>query len=374
MRRKLSLFGVLVLVWASGAYADVPSCSPREIKSADDGYAAPDVQGRRLYHRDTPSLKPLFQLPPITYNRPLQEPPGPGVRLVLSAEGRVECIDPASRQSLMLTPQRRAALAGMDTWRFEPVRVAGKPVRAQVDFSIPEKIEFDFHEAMPAASLSDMSVTLERHGDWPVRYDSRLTVYGDGLVDYKANSFSDVVGHYSWRIAPATVSALFARLRKEDVWSAAGNWSAVVIDGWTQTLTLTIGSHKRVIIDRGGSLLGMPKAVNTAEEDIQAVANDLIHLTPEGVAILDREDFDFRSQSGADLVVSASTDPRVDEDAVLDLLKRGAPAEGGRVGPAPSAYGSHIVFHFAQSRHWSRVLAWLDEHDDAVSGKISPAP
>ena len=349
-------------VASSLAHADVRICTPDDIRSADDGYGAPDAYGHRTYHRNINELHPRFRLDMIVYNRP---PPGminPDLRLVLKADGYVECMESSSRQSLMLTPQRRALLRDIKKWRFDPVRVAGKPVRALIEWSVPEKIIFHFHEDMPKALLADMSVTLERSLDWPAPSKDKLTIHGDGRVNYEASGlFSDAHGPHNWRISPTEAAALFEKLRVLDVWSAAGNWRHLVTDTTTSTMTLTVGQQSRVIDDLDGQVIGMPATVTEAEGDIEAVADDLIHLTPRGMTILDNEGFDFSSQLGADLLARVSADKTTTEDTALALLNRGAPPDSGRIDSVALSHG-HDFSRFVQIRKWPRVITWLKEH------------
>lgn len=374
MRLTVTLAIAMVFTSAltSLAHADVSVCTPYEIKSADDGDGPPDAKGYRIYHRDTSELHPRFHQKTIVYNRPLSSMPSPGIRLVLNADGYVECIDSFSRKSLMLTPQRRAALGDIKKWSFDPIRVAGKPVRAIIDWNVPEKIDFHFHEDMPKAPLPDMSVTLERSLDWPAPSKDKLTVHGDGRVEYEASGlFSDAHGPHSWHIAPTEVAALFEKLRAEDVWSAAGSWQALVMDGVTNIMTLTAGKQSRVIYDLGGQLIGMPATVTKAEGDIDALADDLIHLTPRGITILDNEGFAFNSQLGADLLARVSADTTTTEDTALALLNRGAPPDGGHVDSVAVSDG-HDFFRHVQTRNWPRVIKWLDAHGLAPQLGIYP--
>jgi hypothetical protein len=358
----LAIALVLASALTSLAHADVRVCTPDDLRSADDGYSAPDAQGHRTYHRDTNELHPRFRLDTIIYHRALTGMINPDLRLVLKADGYVDCIESSSQQSLMLTPQRRAALHGLKKWRFDPVRVAGKPVRALVDWSIPEKIIFHFHEDMPKAPLPDMSVTLERSLDWPSPSKEKLTLHGDGRVTYEASGlFSDAHGSHSWRISPTEAAALFDKLRALDVWSTAGNWHALVFDATTSRMTLTVDKQSRVIDDLGGQFIGMPATVTKAEGDIDDVADDLIHLTPRGVSILDNEGFDFRSKLGGDLLARVSADATTTEDTALALLNRRAPPDGGHV-DSVAVSDRHDFLRHVQTRKWPRAIAWLKEH------------
>ncbi len=364
--RRISAFGLMMGLAAGGAHAGVRDCTPDQIKSADDGYGAPDVQGHRLFHGDIKNHQ-RFQLETSVYDHPVPGGQNGDVSVVVTPAGRVECLDPQhgwSRQTMMATPQRRALLIAMGDWRFDPVTVDGKPVRALVRVAIPEKVDFHFHEDMPAAPLSQMRVTLERSTCWTACSTYKVTVHGDGAVDYDGSAFVSVRGRHAWRIPPAEAAAPFTRLRTKDVWSAAGNWIAPITDNPTQTVTLTAGGQTRVIVDYVGQMVGMPATVSEAEKDIDATAltRDLIHLDGRGLALLDEETFPFKSIDGADLLARISVDREASEDMVLALLERGAPPDGG-TGEWPAASNdTHIFFRQVQSRNWSRTIAWLKDH------------
>ncbi|ESQ85352.1 DUF6438 domain-containing protein [Asticcacaulis benevestitus] len=368
MRVFLATASFLLVASASVASADVLECKPQQITSADDGYASPDAHGHRLYHRDLDTGNPLFQIKPSVYNRPIPGGQNGFISVVVTTDGKVECLDPLhgwSLQRMGLTRQRRALLQEMDTWRFDPVSVNGVPVRARVAVWIPEEVHFNFHEDMPKAPLSEMSVTLQRSdcglGACP---DYTVTVHGDGRVDYVGNVNVDVVGHHSWHIAPTAAEELFQHIRAADVWSAAGIWTALLTDSPQQTLTLNIGLKSREIVDYVGENVGMPKTVTEAETEIDAMAltADVVHFTARGLHVLNDEKFDFKSVEGANLLARVSADREASEDMVLALLDLGAPPEGGVAGWPERRDDTHIVFREVQKRNWLHAIAWLKGH------------
>jgi len=313
----------------------VRECTAEQVKTADDGYSPPDDQGRRFYHRDTKSHR-LFHLEPAVYSRPIEGGPNGTVSVVVSTDGRVECLDAKRGWPLKLfrlTPERRALLRDMKNWRFEPFLVDGKPVRALDSVWIPERIDFHFHEDMPYVPLLSSTLTLSRGGAALAPLPQyTVTLYGDGDADFESTGATDAVGHYRYKISPGEVAALIERLRSKDVWSAAGNWYALVTDSADNTLTLHFGGQSRVIRDHVGEAVGMPRAVSEAEVDIDttARATDLVHLTMAGVSILDENHFAFKSNAGADLLMRSIFDRDASDEAIVALLDRGAPIEGGK--------------------------------------------
>ena len=109
----------------------------------------------------------LFALPKISYDRPEVDRLGFGVVVVVDAAGRVTCLDPrwaGFGREMATTPQRRAVLRDIATWRFKPYLVDGKPAAEQVHVFVPETVDFKYHEAMPVAAMDATSVRLQRSG------------------------------------------------------------------------------------------------------------------------------------------------------------------------------------------------------------------
>ncbi len=136
------------------------------------------------------------------------------------------------------------------------MRVSGAPVRALVAVWIREEVVFNFPEDMPKAPLSEVSVSLRRGecglGACP---DYTVTVHGDGSVDYVGRLNVDAAGRHRWHIPPTAASELFQRIRTNDVWSAAGRWTAPITDSTHPNLTLIVGKQSRFVVDYGMSML-----------------------------------------------------------------------------------------------------------------------
>ena len=337
---------------AHGAAAMVRVCTPAEAAAADHNipWSADD-------HR-------LFTLPSITYARPHADRPGFPVSVLVATDGQIVCLDDpygSEQKAMKETPERQAVMTAIAGWRFKPYAVDGKPVPAAVTIYVPEKIVFDFHEAMPAPS-PDTTVQID-HTECYGRCPSyTLTLHGDGRVDYNGNNYVDVTGAHSFTIPPADVAALIERLRAQDIWSMAGNWASSATDGAYHTITLTVGGQTRVITDYMGYDVGMPQAVSEAEADIDRTghAAGWINLSGDAVSILEAEHFVFNSQAGADLLARAVNNPDSHDDAaMLRLIELGAPVTGAQ----PDAYhflGSSLL---DAARAYNRTILIQPLHD-----------
>ena len=316
----------VLTIAAGAARADVRDCQQSEIDAP------------HLLDADADDDHALFVAPQIVYNRPEAKELGLELDFIVDETGRPLCLFPYNgymRTALDETPERRALVAAMNSWRFKPFLGKGKPVRARVSIYIHEKIEFRYHEDMPAAPPSTAVILLSR-GECMGRCPAyTLTLHGDGSVEYVGSTYTAVWGKHVYSVPPGDVAALIERVKAKDVWSMAGNWVWSATDGAYYSMDITLGGQTRHFADYFGDHVGMPQALSEAMDDVDRTSRveDWIHLSSFAISHLEAEGFAFRSQAGADLLLQAvNDDENRDDAAMLRLIELGAPVVGGRPG------------------------------------------
>lgn len=303
----------------AGALRD---CTPADIGTGT--MSASDAVGHRL-----------FDVLPVTYaHHDPDRQYGLNVELLIGDDGVPVCLAKESTpfsQDKKEGPERQAYRAVMAGWRYRPFLNDGKPVRVYVDTYVPEQILPEKHIPMPDGPLFSTSVTLKRNGCYGTCQIYRVTLHGDGRVDYDGEGFVDVLGRHHYSVSPGEVAALIERLRARDIWSMQGSYSAPITDSAAYVLTVDVAGHRKVIFDYLGGMVGMPAAVTAAEKDIDDVArvDGLSALSPAGVKVLQDEHFAFASQAGADLLMRGASRDEASDDALVALIDLGAPVEGG---------------------------------------------
>jgi len=320
---------VMLASFAAGiARAEVRDCTQAEYQEADSAAAWRDVGDNAE-----------FNVPEIVYNRPRTSSLGLELVFIVSTDGRIVCMvgsEGYARKALNETAERYALLDAMQTWRFKPfLDDKGKPVQVLTLVMVPEKIDFHYHEDMPAAPASTAAIKLSRSGCYGWCPDYTVTLHGNGWVEFSGNFYTNVTGTHVYTVSPGDVAALVERLRADDIWSMAGNWVGNGSDAPRYSLDITIGGQTRHFEDYFGRQLGMPQALSDAMDDIDRASrtDNWIHLSSYAVAHLENDGFPFRSQAGADLLFKALNDDEVHDDAaLLRLIELGAPLSGGRYG------------------------------------------
>lgn len=324
--KTLCLAAIAAGLAATSAHAaPLRSCGPHDTTTAAD-----PIYQETLAHRQ-------FEPAPITYARAVKDRTyGFALTLLIDETGHPICIadqSTAFSQDKKITPERKAYLSSVTDWRYQPFTVDGKPVRVRVHQYVAEQVLPKTHVATSPGDIAATSVTLDRGGCFGDCPSYRVTVHGDGRVEYEGFGFVDVRGRHSYSIPPAEAAALIERLRGRDLWSMDDGYIASITDSASYALVIDIAGQRKVITDYVGNMIGMPVAISDSEDDIDKVAGAdmLIHLSSDGVKVLKDEGFDFASQDGADMLARAAAGDSSSDDALLALVELGAPLAGGTV-------------------------------------------
>src|SRR5690349_2107641 len=197
----------------------------------------------------------------------------------------------------------------------------------------------------PVIDPNNIAITLERSvcfGSCPAY---KVTVYGDGRVQFTADknpfgtasaayeqfAYSEGVllrGSYEDHVAPEAVAALIKRFQAADFWRLKDVYQYNVTDFPTQLLTIVMGDRKKTVVDYAGIYAGMPQVVSDLEKAVDQLAGTDRWVTgsPSLIPWLERTGFDFHSFDAVELAV-AGEQGDAPEATIIDLLNRGGPLD-----------------------------------------------
>lgn len=246
------------------------------------------------------------------------------VLITVGTDGRVvdaKVVDNSSK----LDP--RPGLTAARTMTFRPPVFEGRPVEAvgriKIKYQSPE-IPPDTSVPFPEAPLENFEITLERSACYGSCPDYRVSVRGDGRVQYSAreNPFAEsaaevhlayngtnvlLSGPYETRVDPKAVATLISMFRDAHFMGLKPGYVASVTDNPTYALTLRAGKTVKRVADYVGRSAGMPQSVKDLEDAVDRLAGSerWTRGNEETVALLKAQRFDFRSNDAVKLVASA---------------------------------------------------------------------
>jgi hypothetical protein len=244
-----------------------------------------------------------------------------------------------------------AALAEARKWKFRPQTFDGRPVQVvgEIEFYFnPPEIPPDPTVPFPSAPASEFEITLERSACFGTCPDYRVSITGDGRIRFSTLEMNfpgtaaevhrmfngeNVLwpGTHEATVSPQAVADLVGKFRRAHFMGLKSDYSAEVTDNPTYALTLRAGNVTKRVTDYVGRWVGMPASVSALEDEVDALAGTdrWIRGNAETVSLLKSQDFNFRSQDAANLVLSAIRLGRGDEDqSGTNELIRGVIAAG----------------------------------------------
>lgn len=279
------------------------------------------------------------------------------------------------------------AIALVEKWTFRPQMFDGRPVyavgRVSVTYNGPP-IPPNPSIAFPDSTPGDTAITLERgacYGSCPAY---RVTLRGDGLVDFDmgGDSFKGTAaqvhleynghnvllpGRHMAQVDPAEVADLMERFRAIKFFGLRNEYRYAVTDSSTQILSVRVGKERKSVTDYVGVEAGMPLQVRDLEDAVDKVAGTArwVNGNAETLTYLDAAKFDYQSQAGARLALAAAwklNDYRPEpglEALVIGLVDRGVPLGHKVKGVSVGA----VLLHVAARQGKEALFAKLQEHD-----------
>lgn len=216
--------------------------------------------------------------------------------------------------------------------RYVPFTTKGTAVDAWVQDTIPLlplEQKPDHVVPFPQTQLNQVSIELTRsacYGSCPVY---KVTVHGDGRVDYEGTQYVSIPGHHQAQVSVPTVSALLDQFRESNFLAL----QAVYRAGWTDLptirLTLKMGEQTKEVVDYGGEWVGMPGYVTALEHAVDTASDSArwVSSSPATIAAMKDAAIGLRGP-GAVRVLQAAVD-NGDVSTARSLLQAGTPAAHG---------------------------------------------
>lgn len=238
----------------------------------------------------------------------------------------------------------------------------------------------------------DVLITLERTGCLGPCPEYKVTIQGDGRVQFTADTAPEngyqhlsrwngvlVPGTHEARVPPEAVAALVRQFEAANFWRIKHAYRQMSVDDPTYIVSLRMGSRAKTVEDHSGIEVGMPHAVRGLEDAIDQVAGTDRWITGnvDLISWFEQSGFNFRSAEAAE-IAAAGEGQRAPEAMVLALIDRGAPLDSPVViaypGPPQTEMAGVALIRYSMRRvHlelFKRVVkdGWLDR-----AGKTSVA-
>lgn len=214
----------------------------------------------------------------------------------------------------------------------------------------------------------DVAITLERTGCLGPCPDYKVTIQGDGRLQFTTNETPEsgqgrvsrwngvlVPGTHEDRISPEVVAALVRKFEAADFWHLKRVYRQMSVDDPTYLVSLRVGTRVKSIEDHSGTEVGMPKVVHDLEDAVDQAAGTDRWITGNDdlIAWLEQVDFNFRSDEAAELAV-AGEGQRAPESMVLALVDHGAPLDQPvsipDTGPSQTEMASVALLRYSMER------------------------
>ncbi|OAN63151.1 hypothetical protein A7X12_01395 [Sphingomonas sp. TDK1] len=276
--------------------------------------------------------------------------------MTIDTAGKVIAAQPIDNfEKLDVAPAMEAVRA----WTFRPQTFEGRPAQVVGRVSIAYRrrpIPPNRTIAFPAAAPRDFRITLQRTACYGQCPDYRVTVHGDGRVEFDSGEYHspgtaaqahlDTIGNnvllpgrHLARVDPAGVARLLDRFRDAHFFGLRDEYTYPATDNPTQVLTVQVGKTSKTVTDYIGIEAGMPQAVRDLEDAVDAVAGTArwVDGNLETLAELDAARFNYHTSVAATLTAAAAS--RLDgyrpagdiEKLLIALVGRGVPL-GARIG------------------------------------------
>jgi Domain of unknown function (DUF6438) len=181
-------------------------------------------------------------------------------------------VDTRNPELLKIWPQLQVEVL---RWKFTPFEDNGNPVTAQVEEHldlVPAERLPKIHVAPPVVlPTSNVTISLKRSGCYGTCPSYTVSLSTGGIV-FDGGRFVSAPGKHTDGVDADVVRKLAQKFVSADFYSMDLNYEALVTDGPTYTLSITIDGHTKVVEDYVGSWVGMPAVITELEDDVDSIA------------------------------------------------------------------------------------------------------
>lgn len=190
--------------------------------------------------------------------------------------------------------------------------------------------------AAGTAPVQAARITLVRGGCFFNCPEFSLALTESGQVIYAGTEHVDIPGQRRWRIPAEDASDLFAIARDPALWATEDRYFEKVYDGEYLLLRVTDGArHKQIFVYPAGNNPDHPEIIQHLVHSLQQATGveRWIRISPETIAELRAEGFDFTSQASGHIFEQAvrrydwGIRPHPGSAAIVEWLALGAPID-----------------------------------------------
>lgn len=159
--------------------------------------------------------------------------------------------------------------------RFQPWIINGHPAavifRTSIAIAPPEK--YGPSRAFPKpVDPSSVIITMQMNGCEGRCPAYKVTIHGDGTVEYQGYAYVAVKGNQTAHIPPEAVSELLRQFDQANFFSALPKYIGAY-DGGDVVLQLDVNHISHTVVDGSGMRVGLPTSIDKLERLIDQTAN-----------------------------------------------------------------------------------------------------
>ena len=192
-----------------------------------------------------------------------------GVMVVVTPGGTVASANASSRNEQW---QEEAAALAM-TWRFVPLQRKGSAIYTMfhsVIHIVPPEKRPEQHISFPEINdWNSLRITLQRTGCGGFCAGYKLTIFGDGRVQYHGFDYSAKEYRH---VSAEAVRQLVNLFRIADYFNLFDQYFATTSRADIFMTSISFDNESKSVVDYGGLFVGMPEVVRTVEDGIDLLA------------------------------------------------------------------------------------------------------
>jgi ankyrin repeat protein len=351
---------IAAIVCLAPAHAAPPVCTSTALADLPSpGYSFGNVKSKESYFfKGQEFLTALFSMPAIQYPFGSLNVYGFDLTFVVGVDGKVECasVKPEYRATgPTLNTARKTFLENVSAWRFAPYVIDGKASRVVETFQIIEEELPRTHIDMPVGDPKTVTITQDVH-PWLASFGPyHVELHGDGTAIYTSQSPDDPLGPQSYRVEPKAVTALVNEAKAADFWSLRDRYISPNVakdDTSFERLNITLGGVTKSLTDHSEHESGIPAKAIALQTDVMAAAHIEFWQTPTLATLeqLRANGYDFHAKPAGRLLLQMTQKSDVKDDAILALLKLGAPQDAEADNPYTRDFQTLLEAAFGNGR------------------------
>jgi uncharacterized protein DUF6438 len=195
-----------------------------------------------------------------------------GLKIVVTPAGTVTSATPFSGRPEWY----EAATALAKTWQYLPFQRKGASIYAtftELVFIVPPEKRPDEHASFPdIKDWGSLRIPLRRTGCFGSCPSYRLTIFGNGTVEYNGDGFVEYCGGYRGHVSQDVARQLADLFKNADYFNLFDRYALNATDLPTYITSIAFDDKNKSVRDYSGLRAGMPERVSDIENAIDRLA------------------------------------------------------------------------------------------------------